>query len=35
MRKKDDARLAIDQYRRMIRSGQQRAEVDRLEKELQ
>ena len=34
MRKRDDARLAIDQYRRTVRSGTQRAEVDQLEKEL-
>ena len=34
MRKRDDARLAIDQYRRTVRSGTQRADVDRLEEEL-
>ncbi len=34
MRKRDDARLAIDQYRRTVRTGTQRAEVDRLEEEL-
>lgn len=34
MRKYDDARLAIDHYRRTVRSGTQRADVDRMEQEI-
>jgi outer membrane protein assembly factor BamD len=34
MRKYDDARSAIDTYRRTVRSGQMRGEIDRLEERL-